>query len=200
MTSLLEAGFGLMDFQVTRWTIEGEDPPQAGNHHPTHAPMGCFATADGYVNIAGAGGNMLKSFMDVIDASDLLDDPRFNSNAERLKHRDELNALIEQRLKTQTTEHWVAAMNEVGVPCGPVHTVAEAFADPQVVHLGMAEPVEHPDLGELRLLRNPVTMSRSDRPLWRATPAAGQDTDAVLADIGLSPADIAGLRDRAVVS
>src|SRR4051794_20388298 len=93
-TSLLEAGLGLMDFQVTRWTIEGEDPPQAGNHHPTHAPMGCFATSDGYVNIAGAGGDMMKRFLDAIDAAELLDDPRFETNANRLAHRDELNALI----------------------------------------------------------------------------------------------------------
>jgi formyl-CoA transferase len=198
-TSLLEAGLGLMDFQITRWTIEGEDPPQAGNHHPTHAPMGCFATADGYVNIAGAGGNMMKSFLNAIDASELLDDPRFDTGAKRLEHRDLLNTLIEERVRTNTTEHWVRVLNEVGVPCGPVYTVAEAFADPQVQHLGMAEPVQHPEMGELRLLRNPVTMSRSTRDIEHATPEAGEHTDEVLTELGLSGDEIAGLRQRAVV-
>jgi formyl-CoA transferase len=198
-TSLLEAGFGLMDFQVTRWTIEGEDPPQAGNHHPTHAPMGCFTTSDGYVNIAGAGGDMMKNFLEVIDALHLLDDPRFDTGAKRLANRDALNALIDDRVRTNTTEHWVKVLNDAGVPCGPVYTVAEAFADPQVQHLGMAEPVEHGTLGEIRLLRNPVTMSRSTRPLRRATPEAGQDTDEILGELGLSSDEIAGLRQRAVV-
>jgi formyl-CoA transferase len=80
-----------------------------------------------------------------------------------------------------------------------VHTVAQAFADPQVQHLGMAEPVEHPALGELRLLRNPLTMSRSTRDLERATPEAGEDTDDVLTELGLTADEIAGLRERAVV-
>src|SRR5205085_9288259 len=199
-TSLLEAGMGLMDFQVTRWTIDGDDPPQSGNHHPTHAPMGCYATADGYVNIAGSSGAMAKSFFEVIDAAYLLDDPRFDTAAKRLANRDELNRLIEERVHTKTTEHWVTALNEVGVPCGPVHSVAEAFADPQVQHLGLAETVPHHALGDLALLRNPVTMSRSERPLHRATPEAGEDTDDILTELGLSSADIAGLRQRAVIA
>src|SRR4051812_45477631 len=199
-TSLLEAGMGLMDFQATRWTIDGEDPSQAGNHHPTHAPMGCYATADGYVNIAGAAGAMAKSFFEVIDAASLLDDPRFDTAAKRSANRDELNMLIEERVRTKTTEHWVVACNEVGVPCGPVHSVAEAFADPQVQHLGLAETVEHESLGELALLRNPVTMSRSTRELVRATPEAGQDTNDILTELGLSSDQIGGLRQRAVVA
>jgi len=180
--------------------MDGEDPPQAGNHHPTHAPMGCYETADGYVNVAGASGAMAKSFFEVIDASFLLDDARFDSAKKRLANRDELNALIEERLRTEPTEHWVAALNDVGVPCGPVHSVAQAFADPQVQHLGMAETVHHQALGDLALLRNPVTMSRSTRPLTRATPEAGEDTDDILTELGLSGDDIAGLRQRSVIS
>ena len=158
-TSLLESMIAMMDFQAARWTIDREVPAQAGNHHPTLVPMGCFASADGYVNIAGASGRLLRSLCEAIGLPGLPDDPRFDSAAKRSANRAELNALIAERLRTRTTAAWVEALNQAGVPCGPVYRMDEVFADPQVEHLAMTEPVEHPALGPLDILRNAVRMT-----------------------------------------
>ena len=168
-TSLLESMIAMMDFQAARWTIDGEVPPQAGNHHPMSVPMGCFASADGYVNIAGAGGRLLDNLCEVIGLPGLPADPRFDSAAKRSANRVELNALIAERLRTRTTAEWVEALNQAGVPCGPVYRMDEVFADPQVEHLAMTQPVEHPALGRLDILRNAVRMT--DAPATVRTPS-----------------------------
>ena len=135
-TSLLESMIAMMDFQAARWTIDHEVPAQEGNHHPTGVPMGCFASADGYVNIAGSSGRLLHSLCEVIGLPGIPADPRFDSAAKRSANRAELNALIAERLRTRTTAAWVEELNRAGVPCGPVYRMDEVFADPQVEHLG----------------------------------------------------------------
>jgi formyl-CoA transferase len=200
-TSLLEAMVAMLDFQAARWTVAGEVPGQEGNHHPTSIPMGCFPTADGHVNIAGPSGRLWRRFCEVIGRPDLLDDERYASAPLRSQNRAELNATIESRLRERTTAEWVEALNDAGVPAGPVNSIEQVFADPQVQHLGLATPVEHPRLGRLRVLRNAVTMSGVDEPTVRTpTPDAGQHSDEVLRDLGLSEADIADLHRAGVVA
>jgi crotonobetainyl-CoA:carnitine CoA-transferase CaiB-like acyl-CoA transferase len=198
-TSLLESMIAMMDFQAARWTIDREIPPQAGNHHPMSVPMGCFASADGYVNIAGAGGRLLDSLCAVIGLPGIPVDPRFDSPAKRSANRAELNALIAERLRTRTTAEWVEALNEAGVPCGPVYRMDEVFADPQVQHLAMPEPVQHPALGRLEILRNAVRMSDSPATVRTPSPDAGAHTDEVLAGLGYQRADIDRLRAHGVI-
>lgn len=198
-TSLLEAMIAMMDFQAARWTVDGEVPAQAGNHHPTGAPMGCFRSADGYVNIAGASGRLLENLCRVIGLPDLPRDPRFDSAARRSANRAELNALIAERLRTRSTAAWVEALNEAGVPCGPVYRLDEVFADPQVQHLGMTEQVAHPALGRLDLLRNAVRMAGGPATVRAPSPDCGGHTDGVLAELGYPPAEIDELRARGVI-
>jgi crotonobetainyl-CoA:carnitine CoA-transferase CaiB-like acyl-CoA transferase len=198
-TSLLESMIGMMDFQAARWTIDREIPPQAGNHHPMSVPMGCFASADGYVNVAGAGGRLLDSLCAVIGLPGIPADPRFDSPAKRSANRAELNALIAERLRTRTTGEWVEALNKAGVPCGPVYRVDEVFADPQVEHLAMTEPVQHPVLGRLEILRNAVRMSDAPATVRTPSPDIGAHTDEVLAGLGYPRADIDRLRAHGVI-
>jgi crotonobetainyl-CoA:carnitine CoA-transferase CaiB-like acyl-CoA transferase len=193
-TSLLESMIAMMDFQAARWTIDGEIPPQAGNHHPMGVPMGCFASADGYVNVGGAGGRLLDGLCAVIGLPGIPADPRFDSPAKRSANRAELNALIAERLRTRTTAEWVEALNEAGVPCGPVYRMDEVFADPQVEHLAMTEPVQHPALGRLEILRNAVRMTGAPATVRVASPDAGAHTDEVLAELGYPRAGIDRLR------
>ena len=110
-------------------------------------PMGCFASADGYLNIGAAGGRLLHNLCQVIGLPGLPDDPRFDTLAKRSANRAELNALVADRLRTRTTAEWVEALNQAGVPCGPVYRMDEVFADPQVGHLGMTAPVRAPGAG-----------------------------------------------------
>ena len=198
-TSLLEAMIAMMDFQAARWTVDGEVPAPAGNHHPTGIPMGCFRCADGYVNIAGASGRLLEGLCRVIGLPDLPSDPRFDSAAKRSANRAELNALIEEKLRARSTADWVSALSEAGVPCGPVYRLDEVFADPQVQHLAMTEPVEHPALGRLSLLRNAVRMTDAPATVRTPAPGCGDHTDEVLAELGYPRAEIDRLRGAGTI-
>jgi crotonobetainyl-CoA:carnitine CoA-transferase CaiB-like acyl-CoA transferase len=195
-TSLLESMIAMMDFQAARWTVDREVPEPAGNHHPMGVPMGCFATADGYINIGAPGGRLLRNLCDVLGLPGLPADPRFDSGAKRSANRDELNALIGDRLRTRSTASWVEALNRAGVPCGPVYRMDEVFADPQVQHLAMTEAVQHPALGRLEILRNAVRMTGGPATVRTASPDAGADTDDVLAGLGYRPEEIIQLREQ----
>ena len=198
-TSLLEAMVAMMDLQAVRWTIDGKVPEQEGNHHPQLLPMGCFRTADGYVNIAGPSGRLLRNFCKVIGLPELPSDPRFESPAQRFRNRAALNEIVGARLRARTTQEWIRELNEVGVPCGPVYCMDEVFADAQVAHLGMTVPVEHPVLGRLAVVRNAVTMTGAAASVRAPTPEAGQHTDEVLRELGLSGAEIETLRGKKIV-
>lgn len=198
-TSLLEAMIAMMDFQAARWTIDKNVPVQEGNHHPTIVPMGCFATADGYVNIGTSGGRLLEAFCTVIGLPGLPGDPRFDTAEKRSANRAELNALIADRLRARSTAAWVKELNEAGVPCGPVYRMDEVFADPQVAHLGMTQSVRHPVLGSLTLVRNAVRMTDASDTVRTPSPDPGDHTDEVLASLGYSQAEIDRLRGQAVI-
>ena len=198
-TSLLESMIAMMDFQATRWTIDRQVPGQAGNHHPTSVPMGCFATADGYVNIGAADGRLLHAFCSVIGLPWLPGDARFDSLDKRSANRAELNELVAGQLRTRTTAAWVSALNEAGVPCGPVYRMDEVFADPQVEHLAMTQTVQHPVLGPLAIVRNAVRITGGPDTVRTPAPDRGDHTDEVLTGLGYSPAEIGRLRAQEVI-
>jgi crotonobetainyl-CoA:carnitine CoA-transferase CaiB-like acyl-CoA transferase len=198
-TSLLEAMIAMMDFQAARWTIAREVPAPAGNHHPMSVPMGCFPTADGYVNVGAADGRLLRSLCEVIGLPWIPADPRFDSLASRSANRAELNALVGERLLGRTTAEWVEALNEAGVPCGPVYRMDEVFADPQVEHLAMTQPVTHPVLGPLDIVRNAVRMTGAPPTVRAPSPGTGDHTDEVLDELGYPPAEIEQFRAQGVI-
>ena len=198
-TSLLESMLAMLDLQAARWTVDGTVPAQEGNHHPTLVPMGCYASADGYVNVAGPSGRLLHRFCEVIGLPELPSDPRFATGRDRSANRDAMNDLVADRMRTRTTAEWVDALNAAGVPCGPVNRIDEAFADPQVEHLGMVAPVAHEQLGTIGILRNAVTMSDGPPTVRTSSPDPGQHTDEVLAELGIAPERIDDLRDRGIL-
>lgn len=198
-TSLLEAMVAMMDFQAARYTIAGEVPRQEGNHHPTIVPMGCFATADGHVNVAGAGGRLWRNFCEAIGLPDLPSDPRFAGTALRSANRAELNALVAERLRNRPTAEWVDALTAAGVPAGPVYGMDEVFADPQVRHLDLVADVEHPAAGRIGVIRNAVTATGGGPSVRTASPEAGQHADDILREAGLGDDDIDDLRRRRVI-
>jgi formyl-CoA transferase len=199
-TSLLEAMIAMLDFQAARWTISGEVAGQEGNHHPTSIPMGCFATADGYLNLGGPSGRLWRRCCEVLGVPDLATDPRFDNAPKRSAARGELNAIIQERLRAKTTAEWVELLNDAGVPAGPVNSIDQVFADPQVKYLEMVAPVRHASLGELGVIRNATSMSRTPSSVRRPAPELGENTTEVLVELGLTEADIAGLCERGVVA
>ena len=198
-TSLLQSLIALSDFQAARWLNDGETPGQTGNDHPTFAPMGLFPTADGVVNICAAGAAMFARFCRVAGAESLMADPRFASSAARTRNQAALTAEIRALTRLRASAEWIEALNEAGVPCGPVNRMDEVFADPQVVHLGIARDVEHPRLGRLTLVGQPIEISGDDPSPRGAAPDHGADTEAVLGDLGYDAAAIAALRAGGVV-
>jgi formyl-CoA transferase len=199
-TSLLEAQIAMLDFQAARWLIEGDVPKQAGNNHPTMIPTGVFETADGTMNLAVTGGVMWERFCRAIDAEDLMTKPDYASAKLRSQNRDALTEEINRRLRRKTSAEWMAIFEKAGVPAGPIYAINEVFADPQVKHLKMAEPVESAPLGRpIDLVRQPVRLSRSPSAITVASPEIGEHTDEILAEFGYDAAAIAALRADGVV-
>jgi crotonobetainyl-CoA:carnitine CoA-transferase CaiB-like acyl-CoA transferase len=199
-TSLIEAQIFMLDFQAARWLMKGEVAKQAGNDHPTSIPTGVFPTSDGHINIAASGDKMWKRFALAVGAPQLIEHPEHATPALRSQNRKALNQRIGEVTKTNTSAHWIAALNKAGVPCGPINTIDKTFAEPQVQHLGIARPVKHPKLGDIKVVGQPINMSAAPQPAaLQPTPELGQNTDDVLADLGYDGAAIAALRAGGVV-
>src|SRR6266404_3665649 len=199
-TSLIEAQLFMLDFQASRWLMKGEVAGQEGNFHPTSPGTGMFQTADGYINIAASGDNLWKRFCDVAGDKELLENPDFATVVARAKNRPALIAHLNEIMRRHPNAYWVELLTNVGVPCGPINTIDQTFADPQVQHLGIAKPVSHPTLGPQKVVGQPIHLSRYPQPdELRPTPDQGEHTDAVLRELGYDSGAIAGLHQRGVV-
>jgi formyl-CoA transferase len=198
-TSLLQAMVTMLDFQAARWLIDGEIPPQAGNDHPTGIPTGVFTTADGHINIAASGQTMYRRLCTAIGAPELVDDPRFKTIHDRSKNRKQLNAELDEVLVKRTSAEWIDALNRAGVPSGPIYNVKQVFEDPQIRHLGMAQPVRHAERGEIKVQGLPATLSRTPGAIRRPAPTHGQHTDEILRELGYTPEEIGGLKKDGAV-
>lgn len=199
-TSLIEAQIFMLDFQASRWLMKGEVAQQAGNDHPTSIPTGVFPTKDGYINIAAAGDKMWKRAAEALGAAALIDHPEHATPALRSQHRKALNERIADVTRTETSAHWIAALNKAGVPCGPINTIDKTFAEPQVRHLGIARPIKHPKLGDIEVVGQPINLSDFPQPeALQPTPDLGQHTDDVLSGLGYDAAAIAALKSGGVV-
>jgi formyl-CoA transferase len=193
-TSLLQAQIFMLDFQAARWLVKGEVPKQAGNNHPTSVPTGVFKTADGHINIATAGQKIWERFCQTLEAPELVARPEYENAANRSKNRDALNAEIDRITAKRPSADWVERFNKAGVPCGPIYAIDQVFADPQVKHVAMAQPVAAEGANGLTLVGQPVSLSRTPSRLVAPPPGLGEHTDAVLEEFGFSAKDIAALR------
>ncbi len=193
-TSLLQAQIFMLDFQAARWLMKGEIAKQAGNNHPTSIPTGVFKTADGHINIATAGQKIWERFCHAIEAPELLTRSEYATGANRSKNRDALNAEINQLTAKRSSADWVDRFNKGGVPSGPIYSIDQMFADAQVRHVGMAQPLKSKNGQALTLVGQPVSLSRTPSKLVAPPPRLGEHTDAVLKEFGFSAKEIAALR------
>ncbi|MBI2712924.1 MAG: CoA transferase [Rhizobiales bacterium] len=198
-TSLLQAQIFMLDFQAARWLQQGEVAKQAGNNHPTSIPTGVFMTKDGHINIAATGQVIWERVCASIEAPELVKDPAYVNGAARLKNRDALNAEIEKRTVRKTGAEWIDIFNKTGVPCGPIYSIDQMFADEQVKHLGIAQSATRPDGKQQVFVGQPVSLSRTPSRIVATPPEQGQHTDEVLKEFGFADKDIAELHAAKVV-
>ena len=198
-SSLLQAQVAMLDFQATRWLMDGHIPQQAGNYHPTSVPMGVFPTKDGHLNLAVTGIAIYERFCKLMAREEWLTDPKFATPQARYENRHELNGMVDEIMKGKTSAEWAELFNEASVPYGSINNIAETFADPQVQHLELAHSVNHQTLGELTLLGQPIKLSSTSFSITQASPEQGEHSAEILAEFGLSSDEITALQTQGVI-
>jgi crotonobetainyl-CoA:carnitine CoA-transferase CaiB-like acyl-CoA transferase len=197
-TSLLQAQVFMLDFQASRWLMDGEVAPQAGNNHPTSIPTGVFETSDGHINIASAGDAIYGRFVDVI-GDEAMRAEEFATAPARSKNRDKLNAIINEHTLQKTSADWIELLNGAGVPCGEINSIDQVFESPQVKHLGMAKDIVSHERGATQIVGQPIVLSRTDSSIKHPPPMYSQHTNEILSDLGYSDADIKTMHDDGTV-
>ena len=198
-TSLLQAQIFMLDFQAARWLSENHVAGQAGNNHPTSVPTGVFNTSDGSINLAVAGETIWKRFAEAVDKGEWLKMDEFKNAKERLINRDYLNKLIEEVTITKTSDEWVAKLEKVGVPCGPINSIDKVFDDPQVKHLGIAQSVDTIPFGQTELVGQPFNLSRSPSAIKQRPPEKGEHNEDILLDLGYSSEELDDLKSKNII-
>ena len=198
-TSLLEAQVHMLDFQAARWLMDGEVAGQAGNDHPTGIPMGTFPTSDGHINLAASAGRLWKQMCEAMGHSEWTDVEKWKTGGGRSEDRATLNATISQVTRTQPSSYWMDTLEAAGIPCGPIYTVDQVFADPQVKHLNIAAPTTHPQRGATALINSPLNLSDVPKGIRHVAPPAGEQTDEVLRSVGYTDAELASMRAKGII-
>ncbi len=194
-TSLLETQVFMLDFQATRWLMNGEVAGQAGNDHPVSIPLGVFPTTDKPVNIAASTPRQWETFAAIVGHPEWLEDAAWQTVEGRSADRARLNLAIAAATKSRSSAFWEATLNEAGIPCGPVNNIQQVFDDPQVRHLGMAEPLQHRVRGRVHVVAQPVNLDGVPTSVERDVPGHGEHSAEILAEAGLTPTEIESLKD-----
>jgi crotonobetainyl-CoA:carnitine CoA-transferase CaiB-like acyl-CoA transferase len=184
--SLLDGQVSWLTYVASGYFANGKVPRRHGSAHPTIAPYQGFPTADGNVMLAVGNENLWRRFVVAVGLASLESDPRFSSNADRVRNRDDLGAILSERLTTRTTVEWVRVFDDAGVPAGPISTVDEVMRDPQVLARNMVIETEHPTAGTVKMLACPIRMSGSQGSVRYPPPLLGEHTEEVLASIDAS--------------
>ncbi|WP_235907539.1 CaiB/BaiF CoA transferase family protein [Siccirubricoccus phaeus] len=195
-TSLLEAQVFMLDFQASRFLMDGEVAGQAGNDHPVNIPMGVFPTTDKPINIAASSPKLWTSFCKAAGHEEWLEVAEWKTNAGRSKDRQRINAVIAEVTQQHSSDYWIEKLEEAGIPCGPVNNIREVFEDPQVQHLEMAMPMKHRTRGDVHVVAQPVNIEGVETGFYRDIPNLGEHNEEILREAGLTAAEIQDLKDK----
>lgn len=197
--SLLEGMVSAASYHVVNYLGTGNVPGPLGQGHPALAPYQMFRTQDGRVMLGAANDGLWQRFCDAIERPDLTADPRFRTNLDRVKHRSDLIAILEDLFQTKTTAAWVTLLEGAGIPNSPVNTIADLVKDPQVAYREMLVDVPHPTVSGLRAPASPMKLSDGPTSTRRHPPANGEHTEEILLELGYSKSDITSLESAGAV-
>lgn len=199
--ALLDVQVACLANQAMNYLTTGQAPGRMGNAHPNIVPYQDFPTADGNMVLTVGNDEQFTRLCDVLEHPEWASDERFATNRARVANRKELIPRLRQATVMRSTQEWVQILERSGVPCGPVNTLDQVFEDPQVLARGMKQSVQHPSLGDVPTVGNPIRLKLTPVSYRTAPPLLGEQSKQVLEKIaGLSPGEIAGLRERGVIS
>ncbi len=197
--SMTNGMVSMLAYFASDYFATGTVPPRSGNDHPVAAPYGLFPTRDGQLALAPPGNEFFGRLVDALGEPALKSDPLYATSAARVANRARINAIVGGKLATQTTAYWVETLNAAGVPCGPVQSVDQVFADPQIAAQEMVLEVPHPGHGTVRMLGFPIKLTAAPCRVRLPAPGLGQHTEEVLAELGYEEAARHALRAAGVV-
>ncbi len=197
--SLLHSQIAMMDFQVARYLNDNDVPVQVGNDHPISSPMGLFAASDGVFNLGASGEGNWVRVCKCLERTDWISDPEFANEPLRVKNRERLTRELTAIFMHDTVAHWVALLNDAGVPAGPVYTVPQVFEDEQVQHLGVKATLSTRSGRDMHYITQPVVLERTPSKVVAPAPEWGEHTDEVLAEAGYTAEEIRHFHAEAVV-
>ncbi|MEE8546404.1 MAG: CaiB/BaiF CoA-transferase family protein [Alphaproteobacteria bacterium] len=198
--ALLDVQSAVLANQALNYFTGGTAPGRVGNTHPNVVPYQVFATADGHIIVAVGNDAQFARLCRVLGLEDLAVDQRFAKNAGRVRHRETLIPRLAEALTARPAAQWLEALEAVGVPAGPINTIDQVFADPQIRHRGMRIELPHAEAGSVALVGSPMNFSRTPVAYDLAPPGLGEHSDEVLGErLGLGPDEIAALREEGIV-
>jgi CoA:oxalate CoA-transferase len=198
-SSLLSGLVSFSAYLASNYFATGKMAERSGNDHPIAAPYGLFRTKDGHIGIAPSTEAVFHRLVDALGMPELKEDPDLQGNARRVRQRERLNRLVQDKLLTDTSQSWIERLNDAGVPCGPILDISQVFEDPQIRSQEMAIDVPHPGYGIVRMLGFPVKLSATPCRARLPAPRLGEHTREMLESIGFDAVRIAALQDKKVI-
>ena len=178
--SLLEAAVSLLSNVSSNFLISGEEAERYGNGHPNIVPYQAFRTQDGHIVVSCGNDRLYQTFCRLLGREDLAMDPRFATNPQRVRNREELVPILQELFLQRKTADWLTELRAAGIPCGPINTVSQVFSDPHLQARGFFWECEHPTAGTIKLSGSPIRLSETPTRLYKAPPLLGEDNDALL--------------------
>ena len=197
--SMLDVQVGLLSNQAMNYLMTGKTPLRNGNAHPNIQPQDVFKCSDGQIVLAVGNDSQFEKLCEALELTELCNDQRFKTNAQRIKNLLELRSLLDQAFIKNSRSYWTQKMQDAEVPCGPINSIAEALNDPQIVHRQMVRELDHPISGKVPQVMTPFHFTNSSIKVDQAPPLLGQHTLSILSDLGLSDDEIQKLKDDCVI-